>query len=98
MCFFSRTMAAVTQRALRGVQQLPWTARSLDLSPTEHVWDMMKREITLFPEPARINAELRQRVQDAWDNLSQDGIRHLYDRLHARMYPCVVARGGYIVN
>ena len=67
MCFFSRTMAAVTQRALRGVQQLPWTARSLDLSPTEHVWDMMKREITRSPDPATTIAELRKRVQDVWD-------------------------------
>ena len=48
----------------------------LDLSPIEHVWDMTKRELTLFPEPVTIIAELRQQVQDAWDNLSQDGIRH----------------------
>ena len=44
--------AAATQRALHGVQQLPWLARSPDLSPIEHVWDMMKREPTLSPEPA----------------------------------------------
>ena len=54
--------AAVTQRALRGVQQLPWPARSLDPSPIEHVWDMMKRELTLSPEPAATIAELRQRL------------------------------------
>ena len=40
--------AAATQRALRGVQQLPWPERSPDLSPIEHVWDMMKRELTPF--------------------------------------------------
>ena len=33
---------APTQRALRGVQQLTWPERSSDLSPIEHVWDMMK--------------------------------------------------------
>ena len=42
----------------------------------------MKREPTLSPEPAPTIAEL-QGVQDAWDNVSQDGIRHLHDRLHA---------------
>ncbi|KAJ8897822.1 hypothetical protein PR048_003175 [Dryococelus australis] len=31
----------VTQRALEGVHQIPWPARSPDLSPIEHVWDMM---------------------------------------------------------
>ena len=42
----------------------------LKLSPIDHVWDMMKRELTLSPEPSTTVAELRQWVQDAWDNLS----------------------------
>ena len=50
--------AAATQRALRGVQQLPWPARSPDLSPIEHISDMMKRELTLSPEPATTIVEL----------------------------------------
>ena len=52
--------AAATQHALRGVQQLPWPARSSDRAPIEHVWDMMKRELTLSPEPATTIAELQQ--------------------------------------
>ena len=56
-------MAAATQHPTHcGVQQLPWPARTLDLSPIEPVWDTMKRELTLSPEPARTIAELRQRV------------------------------------
>ena len=52
-------MAAAMQHALYGVQ-LPWPARSPDLSPIEHVWDTMKRELTLSPEPVTIIAELQQ--------------------------------------
>ena len=37
---------------------------------------MVKRELILSPESATIIVELRQRVQDAWENLSQDDIRH----------------------
>ena len=70
-------MVAAMQRALRGVQQLPWPARTPDLSPIEQVWGTMKRELTLSPEPATTIAKLRQWVQGAWDNLSQDDIRHL---------------------
>ena len=54
----------------------------------------MKRGLTFSTEPAMTIAELRQQVQDAWDNLSQDDIRHLYDRLHARKHSCVAAREG----
>ena len=57
---------------------------------------MMKRELSLSPEPAKTIAELRQWVHDAWDNLSQDDIRHLQDSLHARIQACVAAREGYI--
>ena len=42
-------------------------------------------------------AKLRQQVQDAWDNLPQDDIRHLYDCLHARIHACIAVIGGYIV-
>ena len=45
--------AAATQRALRSVQQLPWPVRTPTPSPTEYVWDMMKRELILqsLPQP-----------------------------------------------
>ena len=82
----------------RGVQQLLWSAKIPDLLPTEHVWDLMKLELTLSPEPATTIAELRQRVQDTWHNLSQDDIRHLYDHFHARMHDCVENRWAYFLN
>ena len=56
---------------------------------------MMKRELTLSPELATAIAELRQRVEDAWDNLSQNDIRHLYDHLHVTIHACIAAREGY---
>ena len=87
-------MAAAMQHALYSVQQLPWPARSPDLLPVEHVWDMMKPELTLSPEPATTIAKLQQQVQDAWDNLSQDDIQHLYECLHVRIHACVVIRGS----
>ena len=51
--------ATATQRALRGVLQLPWSARTPDLSPIEHVLDTMKRGLTLSSEPATTIVELR---------------------------------------
>ena len=47
---------------------------------------MMKQELALSPEPATVVVELRKRVQDAWENLEQDDIRHLYGRLQAVTY------------
>lgn len=33
---------------LQASRDLPWPARSLHLSPIEHVWDVMKRRLQLF--------------------------------------------------
>ncbi|GFY18671.1 DDE_3 domain-containing protein [Trichonephila clavipes] len=37
--------ARFTQDFLRHFQTLPWPARSPDLSPVEHVWDQLKRQM-----------------------------------------------------
>ena len=64
----------MTQRAPHGLQQLLWPARSPELTLIEHVWGLMKWELTLSTESATAIAELRQRVQHASENLLQDDI------------------------
>ncbi|GFV98852.1 uncharacterized protein TNCV_2913691 [Trichonephila clavipes] len=39
--------ARVAQDFQRHLQTLPWTARSPDLSPAEHVWNQLKRQMPL---------------------------------------------------
>ena len=55
---------------------------------------MMKQELTLSPGPATTISELRQRVQDAWDNQLQDDTWHLCGRLLKRIHACLAARGA----
>ncbi|GFW17901.1 uncharacterized protein TNCV_1135011 [Trichonephila clavipes] len=44
--------AVVAHRALQIFGILLWPARSLDLSPTEHVWDIIGRQLQHHPQPA----------------------------------------------
>ncbi|GBM77573.1 hypothetical protein AVEN_186841-1 [Araneus ventricosus] len=44
--------AVVTQHSLQSVDMLPWPARSPDLSPIEHVWDIIGRQLQHHPQPA----------------------------------------------
>ncbi|GFV01157.1 DDE_3 domain-containing protein [Trichonephila clavipes] len=37
--------ARVAQNFLRHFNTLPWPARSTDLSPVEHVWNQLKRQM-----------------------------------------------------
>ncbi|GBL91237.1 hypothetical protein AVEN_195124-1 [Araneus ventricosus] len=43
--------AIVAQHALQSVDMLPWPARSPDLSPIEHVWDIIGRQLQRHPQP-----------------------------------------------
>ncbi|GBO20096.1 hypothetical protein AVEN_178686-1 [Araneus ventricosus] len=87
--------AAVSQRALQGVDILPWPARSPDLSPIEHVWDTIGRQLQRHPQSALTIPVLTDQVQQAWNSIPQTDIRHLYDKMHARLHACIQNSSSY---
>lgn len=82
--------ARVSQDCLRTVTTLPWPARSPDLSPIEHIWDHLGRRVG---HPTSLN-ELEARLQQIWNEMSQDIIQNLYDSMPDRIASCIRARGG----
>ncbi|GFX48151.1 transposable element Tcb2 transposase [Trichonephila clavipes] len=69
---------------------LPWLARSLDLSPVEHVWDQLKRQM---PSCYSVH-DLELAVQDLWAHLPQDNIRCLINLMPDRVVACIAAGDG----
>ncbi|GFU40086.1 DDE_3 domain-containing protein [Trichonephila clavipes] len=69
---FIRIQQELPSRLLRHFQNLRWPSRS-DLSPVEHVWDQLKRQM---PSCHSVH-DLGLAVQDLWPNLPQDNIRCL---------------------
>ncbi|GFU05072.1 uncharacterized protein TNCV_574291 [Trichonephila clavipes] len=82
--------ARVAQDFLRHFQTLPWPARSPDLSPVEHVWDQLKRQM---PSCHSVH-DLELAVQDLWAHLPQDNIRCLINSMPDRVAACIAAGGG----
>ncbi|UYV80637.1 hypothetical protein LAZ67_19001173 [Cordylochernes scorpioides] len=70
--------ARISQQALQDVQMLPWPPYSPDLSPIEHVWDIIGRRLHALPQP-RSEDELWQMVEREWRAIPQDAIRTLID-------------------
>ncbi|XP_045458440.1 uncharacterized protein LOC123668791 [Melitaea cinxia] len=65
--------ARVTQAYLNdmNITVMEWPARSPDMNPIEHVWDLLKKKVkSRIPAPANVG-ELRITVVEEWRRLSQ---------------------------
>ncbi|GFU86460.1 transposable element Tcb2 transposase [Trichonephila clavipes] len=69
---------------------LPCPARSPDLSPVEHVWEQLKRQM---PSCHSVH-DLELTVQDLWSHLPQDNIRCLINSMPNRVAASIAAGGG----
>ncbi|GFV47193.1 transposable element Tc1 transposase [Trichonephila clavipes] len=85
-----RRPARVVQDFLRHFQTLPLPAHSSDLSPVEHVWDQLKRQM---PSCHSVH-DLEVAVQDLWAHLPQNHIRCLFNSMPNRVAACIAAGGG----
>ncbi|GFV72667.1 DDE_3 domain-containing protein [Trichonephila clavipes] len=85
-------IARFAQDFLRHFQTLPWPARSSDLSPVEHVWDQLKRQVL----SCHSVHDLELAVQDLWAHLPQENIRYLINSMPDRVAACIAAGGGPI--
>ncbi|UYV82218.1 hypothetical protein LAZ67_21001362 [Cordylochernes scorpioides] len=83
--------ARISQQALQDVQMLPWPPYSPDLSPIEHVWDIIGRRLHALPQPRSVD-ELWQMVEKEWRAIPQDAIRTLIDSLPRRVAACIAVR------
>jgi hypothetical protein len=71
-----------------------WPARSPDLNPIEHVWDMLgTRSRGSDPRPNSL-AEVRNRLVEIWENLDQNDIRAEIESMRRRCQAVIRARGG----
>ncbi|GFW00518.1 transposable element Tcb2 transposase [Trichonephila clavipes] len=82
--------ARVAQDFLRLFQTLSWPGRSPDLSPVEHVWDQLKRQV---PSCYSVH-DLELSVQDLLAHLLQDNIRCLIISIPDRVAARIAAEGG----
>ncbi|GBN82670.1 hypothetical protein AVEN_103246-1 [Araneus ventricosus] len=98
----SRSSLVVIPRTLTGnfyvslsVDILSWPARSPDPSPIEYVCDIIGGQLQRHTQPALTVPVLTDQMQQAWNSISQTGIRHLYHTMHERLHVCIQNSDGY---
>ncbi|GFX52085.1 transposable element Tcb1 transposase [Trichonephila clavipes] len=85
-----RHTARVSQDCLCTVTTFPWPSRSPDLSPVEHIWNHLGRRVG---HPTSLN-ELEARLQQIWNEMSQDILQNLHASMPDHIVSCIRARGG----
>jgi transposase len=61
----------------RNVSVLPWPAKSPDLNPIEHVWDLLDQRVRSRAIPPRNVWELAGALVEEWGNISQQELSEL---------------------
>ena len=78
-----------------GVQILQWPARSPDLSPIEHVWDMIQRKLNESDSPPTSLNSLKEKVIQSWNDIDQAEIFRLIESVPRRLSECITQKGGH---
>jgi hypothetical protein len=59
------------------VSVLHWPAKSLNLNPIKHVWDLLDRRVRARAIPSRNVRELAGALVEEWGNISQQEFANL---------------------
>lgn len=78
-----------------GIQRMDWPARSPDMNPIEHLWDLLDRRIRGCPQVPQTVHQLRQALVDEWRNIPQMDITNLINSMRRRCTELLRENGGH---
>ena len=73
----------------------PWPARSLDLSPIEHLWDELGRCTYVRDSGIRTRHQLEQALCQEWQAIPQRTVRYVINSMRSRVIACIDTNGGH---
>ncbi|GFV61600.1 transposable element Tcb1 transposase [Trichonephila clavipes] len=77
------------------VQLLSWPAYSPDMSPIEHMWDIVGGRLARDLRPVVSTDELWLRIQTIWNTLPQADIQNLFNPMPRRVAALIASCGGH---
>ena len=77
------------------MELLALVAYSPDISPIEHIWDLVARHLTRDLGPAASKDEFWFRIQAIWNSLPQADFQNLFDSMPRRIAALIAALGVY---
>lgn len=81
--------------ANNNVQPLDWPPYSPDLSPIEHLWDHLDRQVRQRQPPPATRAQLTRALVEEWNNIPMRKINALMNSMSSRIRAVARANGGH---
>ena len=78
-----------------GINVMNWPARSPDLNPIEHAWDMLSRRIGQRQHPPESVQSLTDALVQEWQAIPHNDFRRIIRSMPRRCQECANARGGH---
>ena len=78
-----------------GIDTMDWPARSPDLNPIEHIWDILSRSIHRRHVAPQTVQELTDALIQVWEEIPQENICRLIRCMPRRCREVIQARGGH---
>ena len=78
----------------QNIDKLPWPARSPDLAPIEHVWDILGRNVRSRHD-VRTRPQMIAALRREWAAIPQNEIRTTIGSMRRRCTACMRADGGH---
>jgi hypothetical protein len=80
----------------RNVSVLPWAAKSPDLNPIVHVWNLLDWRVRARAIPTRNVRDLAGALVEEWGNISQQELANLVQSMRRRCFAVLNVAGGHI--
>lgn len=77
------------------LKMLDWAPKSPDLNPIEMLWSIIDKR--LAAKPIYSKSELKDRLQEEWNNIDQDLCIKLVESMPERIRKCLRAKGGHFM-
>ena len=78
-----------------GIKLLDWPAQSPDISPIEHLWQILKKKLNSYPRPSRGIWELWERIEVEWGKIEVEECQRLIESMPRRIEAVIKAKGGH---
>jgi hypothetical protein len=79
--------------AENNIETLEWPPQSPDLSPIEHIWNVMKMKMKALNPRPRGHAQMRDRCGEIWLTPTDDVGVGLLQPFRERLRKCLKAKG-----